>query len=177
MLKVNKYVKIAIVAVVVLAMLGVSVWVTGIINNNSYDIDEIDEWVEEPTAPTEAVNAEDAIMEDVPDGVRDLYNMDKGEMSDSEYAVSCALAILKYSPLSDDVESSNYNVKLLDGYWITEFDCGGYKVYVKCDPVYFQPIVFTFTREFTQDEREYFFSLGNATEVNNEDGTYTIYYI
>lgn len=177
MVQVNKYVKIGIVAVVIIVALLISFGVSQVINDNSYDIEDISGWVEETTQPTKPVNAEDAMWEDVPQAVKDLYSMKQGDLTDAEFAVNCSLVMLKYSPLSGDVESSSYEVKLQDGYWVTKFKCKNYSVFVSCDSTYFQPVVFTFSRKLSDAEREYFLTLGNATEVNNEDGTYTIYYI
>lgn len=176
MLQVNKYVKASIVFSAILIILLLSSWVTGLISENGYSIDEVDAWVATETAPVSDVNAESALKESIPKAIKDLNHLDKSGLKDSEYAVQCALSILIHSPLASDVVGSEYEVKLIDG-WVVRFCCNSYDVYVNVDSIYYQPISFTFTRNFTDEERMYFFSLGHATEVQNEDGTNTIYYI
>ena len=185
MLEIPRYVKIGIVAIVAVVIVIIGICATSAIIRRSFDIYEIAETRSvdaEPTeySPTEEtskpVNAQEGMEVDAPKAIKDLYGLEKEGCSDSEYAVKCALAILINSPFSKDVEKSAYEVKFVNNDWLIEFDCKDYSVYVKCDSEYYQPVVFSFTRSITEEEREFFFSLGIATEVDNEDGTYTIYY-
>lgn len=175
MLEVPNRVRVLIIVVAIGVLVGLSALIAVSVKSSLYDIEEITEGIiptevsteGDPTFPSSA--ASDAV-------VNDLYNMEQGNIPDSEYAVLRALVVLDSSPMCKDVAQANYEVKLINEEWFVKFNCDGYDLVVTCDGIVFSPYMYTCSREFTEEEVAYFSSLGKAWEVENEDGTFSIYF-
>lgn len=176
MLKVSKKVKICIIVLCVIFIVGLSIFATKYITANSYNIKEIT-YISLESSSTESTEGT------VSNGVsarssvsQDIESIDKDAMPEEEYAVMRALSVLLNSPMSKSIESAGYEVKFVEDHWVTKFSCSEFDLFVSCDEEYFYPLMFTCSRQFTPEEKEFFLSLGTAWEVENEDGTYSIYY-
>lgn len=176
MLKVSKHIKACIVFFIACIMMGISVVATKAINNNSYNIREI------ATATSQQVTkeTEEALEPNLMtrrDAIReDIDRIDRSSMPDDEYAVMRSLSVLLNSPMGKSIESAEYEVKQIQDEWVTKFSCSEFDLFVSCDSEYVSPIGYTCSRKFTEEELEFFHSLGSAWEVENEDGTYSVYY-
>ena len=175
MLEVPNRVRVLIIVVAVAVLVGLSVLIAFSVKNNLYDIAEITEGID--TEEASSYSESTIVREDYSDSVIEyIYGMEQGDIPDSEYAVLRALAVLSSSPMSKDVEQATYEAKHYKGEWIIKFTCVGCDLAVICDDVVFSPYMYTCTRMFSSDEVAYFESLGKAWSVENEDGTYSIYF-
>lgn len=176
MLKLSKRVKTVIILVVFAIVVGVSILISKAISENSYDISEI--VGETETSATISVKEEWEVNGvPVSKAIYDLYNLERGEMSDEEFATASALSILSNSPMCEDIYHSSYEVKKSDNKWVTKFICKEFDLFVYCDDEHYSPYMYVCTRKFNDEELKFFHSLGHVWEVQNEDGSYTLYYM
>ena len=175
MLKLSKRVKMIIILVIFVIVIALSVFVANLVDKNGYDISEI----VAKTEPPKTIEVEDKWLindMEVSKAIYDLYTLKRGDMSDEEFAVASVLAILSNSPMCEDIYQSTYEVKKNDSLWAVKFICKDYEILVQCDDEHYSPFIYTCTRMFTDDEMNFFYDLGHVWEVQNEDGTYTVYY-
>lgn len=175
MLEMPKYAKFCIILLLLLILVFVSWKVTEVVSNKGFDISEISEGVSNFSEPS-VIESENPEGTDIPEAVKEQHSLNKGDIPDEEYAVLNALTILMNSPMASKIGNANYEVKLVEGKWVTRFDCSEYILFVTCDTTYFSPYMYTCTRRYTDEEMEFFHSIGKAWETENEDGTYTVYY-
>lgn len=175
MVEMPKYAKLCIIFLLLLILVFVSWKVTEVVSNNGFDISEISDGVTNSSEPS-VIESENSEGTDIPEAVKEQHSLNKGNIPDEEYAVLNALTILMNSPMASEIGNANYEVKLVEGKWVTRFDCNEYSLFVTCDTIYFSPYMYTCTRRYTDEEMEFFYSIGKAWEIENEDGTYTVYY-
>lgn len=183
---VKKYIKIAVIVLVILGVIGLSWVLTGVLVDNSYDTNKVlnEEVVEETTEPK--ISTDDEIggysvdefksLSEAEKTLALMYDVPVDDALEASIKKSTIILSSSLSPYSKYMATAKYEAgKSKTGYKV-DYTINNEKLSVLCTKNRATPVVYIKGTEFTDDEKEFFHELGRCWEVQLDDGSYSIQY-